>query len=132
MNAKTRFDAIAFSLEFLFMRQAPRFGSAGFVKATILGADYETQDISEKGMKVRIGADSPFRVGGEYIVYLFIAEERDSAAQSAWSVMGECRWIKAGEAGFAFSSNSFIEREIGKILHRTPFDKLSDPDRKDH
>ena len=110
------------------MRQAPRFGSTGFVKATILGTDYETQDVSEKGVKLRIASDHPFRVGDEYTVYLFIAEERDSPAQSAWSVMGECRWIKDDEAGFAFSSNSFVEREIGKILHRAPLDRLSDPD----
>jgi hypothetical protein len=110
------------------MRQTPRFSSAGFVKATVLGVDYETQDISEKGVKLRVAPDHPFRVGGEYIVYLFIAEAKDSPAQSAWSVMGECRWVKNGEAGFAFTSNSFIEREIGKILQRTPFDKVSEPD----
>lgn len=110
------------------MRQAPRFGSAGFVKVTILGTDYETHDISAKGVKLQVAPDTPFRVGEEYTVYLFISDERDSPAQSAWSVLGECRWIKDNEAGFAFSSNSFIEREISKILGHSTLDKLSEPD----
>lgn len=111
------------------MRQTPRFASTGFVKATVMGTDYETQDISEKGVKLAVATDHPFRVGEDYIFYLFISESRDSTAQSAWSVMGECRWIKPDSAGFSFSSNSFIEREIGKILHRAPFDIVSDPDK---
>ena len=110
------------------MRQRPRVSSTGVVRATVLGADYETLDISEKGTKLQVGADHPFRVGEDYIFYLFIAETKDSSAQSAWSVMGECRWIKADSAGFSFSSNSFIEREIGKILQRAPLDTISGPD----
>ena len=109
------------------MRRSPRFSSAGFVKVTVDGAAYETIDISEKGVRLSVPPDHPFRIGDEYIVYLFIAEAKDSPAQSAWSVMGECRWLKNGEAGFAFSSNAFIEREIGKILHRAPFDPVPDP-----
>lgn len=112
------------------MRSTPRFASAGFVKASVMGTDYETQDVSEKGAKLTIGRDHPFRIGEEYIVYLFIAESRDSPAQSAWSVMGECRWIEGGAAGFAFTSNSFIEREINKILVKAPFDQVSDPQSK--
>lgn len=111
------------------MRSSPRFASSGFVKVTVMGADYETQDISEKGARLLVPPDHTFRVGEEYIFYLFISETRGSAAQSAWSVMGECRWIKGDAAGFAFSSNSFIEREIGKILHRAPFDTVSGPDK---
>ena len=112
------------------MRATPRFSSAGFVKATVMGLDFDTQDVSEKGVKLTVGPDHPFRVGEDYIVYLFIAEARDSPAQSAWSVMGECRWIEGGAAGFAFTSNSFVEREIHKILVKTPFDKVSEPDPK--
>lgn len=111
------------------MRQTPRFASAGFVRAAVMGVDYDTQDISEKGVKLLVGSGHPFRIGEEYIVYLFISETRDSPAQSAWSVMGECRWLRDGEAGFAFTSNSFIEREIGKILHRAPFGQVSSPDK---
>lgn len=111
------------------MRHSPRFASAGFVRASVMGVDYDTQDISEKGIKLLVGKDHPFRIGEEYIVYLFIAEAKDSPAQSAWSVMGECRWLREGAAGFAFTTNSFIEREIGKIFHHGPFDILSDPDK---
>ncbi len=110
------------------MRHSPRFSSTEFVHATVLGTDYRTQDISEKGVKLELGDGHPFRVGGEYVFYLFIAEAPDSPAESAWSVMGECRWIADGAAGFAFSANSFVEREIAKILHRTPFSKATEPD----
>jgi hypothetical protein len=41
--------------------------------------------------------------------------------------MGECRWIEDGAAGFSFTSNSFIEREINKILINASFDKVSEP-----
>ena len=112
------------------MRQSPRFSSSEFVHATVLGTDYRTQDISEKGVKLELGEGShPFRIGGDYVFYLFIADAPGSPAQSAWSVMGECRWIAEGAAGFAFSANSFVEREIAKILHRTPFGTVSEPDR---
>jgi hypothetical protein len=109
------------------MRTTPRFASAGFVKASVAGLEFETRDISEKGVKLTLRPDHPFRIGEEYIVYLFISERRDSQAQSAWSVMGECRWIEDGAAGFAFTSNSFIEREINKILINASFDKVSEP-----
>lgn len=110
------------------MRHRPRFASSEFVQATVLGTDYRTQDISEKGVKLTIADNHPFRVGGEYVFYLFIAEAPNSPAESAWSVMGECRWIENGAAGFAFSANSFVEREIAKILQRTPFSQASEPD----
>lgn len=109
------------------MRLTPRFASAGFVKASVMGLEFETQDVSEKGMKLTLVPDHPFMIGEEYIVYLFISEKRESPAQSAWSVMGECRWIEDGAAGFAFTSNSFIEREINKILMNAPLDKVSEP-----
>ena len=110
------------------MRQSPRFLSAEYVRASVMGTDYLTEDISEKGVKLQITPSHPFRVGGEYVFYLFISDAPDSPAESAWSVMGECRWIADGTAGFAFSSNSFVEREIAKILHRTPFSKAPEPD----
>ena len=43
------------------MRATPRFSSAGFVKATVMGLDFDTQDVSEKGVKLTVGADHPFR-----------------------------------------------------------------------
>ena len=55
------------------MRHSPRFSSTEFVHATVLGTDYRTQDISEKGVKLELGDGHPFRVGGEYVFYLFIA-----------------------------------------------------------
>lgn len=110
------------------MRQSPRFLSAAFVRASVMGTDYRTMDISEKGVKLQIAPSHPFRVGGEYVFYLFISDAPDSPAESAWSVMGECRWIADDAAGFAFSANSFVEREIAKILHRTPFSKAPEPD----
>lgn len=110
------------------MRQSPRFSSAEFVRASVMGTDYLTEDISEKGVKLQLGADHPFRIGSEYVFYLFMSEAPDSPAESAWSVMGECRWIADGAAGFAFSANSFVEREIAKILHRTPFSKTTESD----
>lgn len=111
------------------MRQTPRFTSAGYVTASIMGVDYPTQDVSEKGARLVIGSKHPFRLGGDYTVYLFIAEEAGSAAETAWSVMGECRWIEGEEAGFAFRSNSFVEREISQIFVEAGFEKRSEPDR---
>ena len=111
------------------MRRTPRFASSGCVTASIMGVDYETQDVSEKGARLRLGATHPFRIGGDYTVYLFIADQADGPAETAWSVLGECRWIEGSEAGFAFRSNSFVEREIHEIFAQGGFEKISEPDR---
>ena len=98
-----------------FRRRAPRFEAPDSFYVLRGHERVHAVEISETGMRLVSSEAHPFQQGERYAFKLVMA---DSRGVSGWEVTANCVWERDGQAGFRFTSDPHLSRDLFARLHR--------------